>query len=133
MTYGSDGSSIRRGDRSNLSGAKSRGAIVWILVAFAFLILGLAGGAVLSAFRKESAWLIPAAGFVGYLLAFRRGMLLRNPAVDRSWRRYVGLEPEVLIEDERNAYVSGEYPENTLKILRPGAPRTQRHEMRLVR
>lgn len=93
-------------------------AVVWIVVAFVFLIVGLAGGAVIFAWGNEWAWLIPVAGFGGYLLAFRRGILIWNPAVDRTWRRYLFLDREFIAEVEE---------------VSPKTQRPARCQLRLVR
>lgn len=70
-----------------------RRGIVWILVAFALLIGGLLGGTLLYARRVEVGWIVPVVFFAAYVLAFRRGMLLLNPEIDRSWRQYLWIWP----------------------------------------
>ena len=56
-------------------------AIAWISAAFALLAFSLIAGAI--ATRESGAWEWPAAGFVGFVLAFRRG-LLRNASAGRT-------------------------------------------------
>ena len=109
-----------------------RRAIVWVLVAFGFLIAGLAGGTILLAWKREWAWVFPVASFIGYLLAFRRGLLLWNPKLDRTWRRYLWLEGEMVTGDEEASPAPGEDQGETLGIVRPETPPT-RHELRLIR
>jgi hypothetical protein len=65
---------------------KSRKPLGWFLASFGLLLAGLAGGAILHALRWDFAWTVPIVCFVGYLLAFRRGMLMWNPRIDRTWR-----------------------------------------------
>ena len=77
-----------RADRISSSPAKDRRDILWFLVAFGFLAAGLAGGTIMFAWRPEWMWPFPAAGFIGYVLAFRHGLLLWNPNIDRTWREY---------------------------------------------
>ncbi len=119
-----------RSEARGARGSRSRTAAAWIVVAFGFLALGLVGGTVVFAWRREWGWLIPVASFVGYLFAFRRGMIQWNPAVDRTWRQYLWLESEMTAEDAVPRGV--EDPERTLQIVRPETPRAP-HEMRLVR
>ena len=44
-------------------------------------------------------WPFPTVGFVGYILAFRRGMLQWNPNIDRTWRQYLWLGRTTASED----------------------------------
>ncbi len=133
MTHTGDESRLGKDGLYEKSATNRRRAVVCILAAFAFLIVGLAGGAALFAFKKEWAWVLPMASFGGYLLAFRRGMLLWNPAVGTTWRRCLWLEREAITGNEDNSHASGEDPEKTLNILRSGAPRSPRPGLRLVR
>lgn len=126
MIYGSNESRLNTGglqERSVMNGLR---AIVWILVAAGSLILGLIGGTVVFAWKREWAWVFPAAAFAAYLLAFRHGMFLWNPAVDRTWRRSLRLDEEVITEDDEISRVARENPEKAFKILRRGTPRQVR-------
>jgi hypothetical protein len=123
---------ITRGDSGGGHAAGSRRGIAWILVAFGFLVVGLVGGTVAFAWKREWAWVFPVVSFLCYVLAFRRGMLLWNPNIDRTWRRYLWLEREMIAEDEETPPIGGEDREKTLKIVRPETP-PPRHELRVVR
>ncbi len=82
-------------------------------------------------------WLVPAAGFIGYLLAFRRGMLLWNPNIDMTWREYLWLErdSESASEDGRPADGRDDPSRaaENFRVLRPEPPRPSRPELRAVR
>jgi len=110
--------------KTNGQAGRRRRHIVWIAVAFGCLFTGLIGGAVLYAWRPELTWVAPTAGFVAYVLAFRRGMLFWNPHLDATWRHGAGSKP---IEKP-----SSEDPEKTLKLVRP-QPTSDRSELRVVR
>lgn len=130
-----DRNPVTRTARSEATGARrdrSRAGAAWTAVAFGFLVVGLVAGTIVFAWKREWAWLIPVASFVGYLLAFRRGMILWNPAVDRTWRQYLWLEREMPADDDPISR-GAEDPDKTLEIVRPEAPRPQRHELRVVR
>jgi hypothetical protein len=102
-------------------------ALAWILAAFGFLLAGVADGSVLYAQGSVAGWTVPVAGFVAYLLAFRRGMILWNPRIDRTWRQYLWLEPgESARKDARD-------PDATIRLLRPDAPQPPRSVRRAVR
>ena len=118
MTHDGNESRSEKGSFHEASVTDRQRAVIWILVAFVFLIVGLAGGTAAFAWRREWAWLIPVAGFGGYLLAFSRGMLLWNPAVDRAWRRHLILDGGFIAEGEQ---------------VSPKTPRPARCELRLVR
>jgi hypothetical protein len=126
MTYSGDESRLSKGDFQEKSVTNRRMAIVWILVAVGSLIVGLVGGTVVFAWKRDWAWVLPAAALAAYLLAFRRGMLLWNPAVDRSWRRYLWLEREILSEDDAASGVA----EDSRQTL---ALQPRRDEPRVVR
>ena len=64
----------------------------WIIASFGFLVAGLVGGTIMFVWEPDWVWPVPAAGFVGYLLAFRRGMLLWSPNIDMTWREYLWLD-----------------------------------------
>jgi hypothetical protein len=121
MTY-SDDESRHKDNLQEKPVTNRRRAIVWILVAVGSLAVGLIGGTVVFAWKREWTWVFPAAAFAAYLLAFRRGMLLWNTVVDRTWQRYLWLEPEMVGQDEEFSRVA-EDPERTLKIVRPETPR----------
>ncbi len=116
--------------------ANPRKAIVWILVAFGFLIAGLVGGTILYAWREDLAWTVPLACFVGYVLAFRRGMRLWDPETDRTWRQYLGLDGRTAGEKGGTFRGPNDDPSRSPKnllIVRPETPRPPRHELRVVR
>lgn len=59
-------------------------AVAWILISFALLAAGVIAGAVAG---KGLQWILPVAGFVGYVLAMRHGLCLWNPdGLDVVWR-----------------------------------------------
>jgi MFS family permease len=115
--------------------ANPRRAVYWILTAFGFLVAGLAGGTVLFAWRPDWVWPFPVAGFIGYVLAFRRGMLLWNPNVDRTWRQYLWLDSDSASREEPAADGTDDSPRgaNNLCIVRPGPVHPSQHELRVVR
>jgi hypothetical protein len=82
-----------KNDSANVSAAKLQRPVVWIVVAFGFLAAGLAGGTLLYAWKPDLAWTVPVVCFAGYILAFRRGLLLWNPEIDRTWRQYMWIKP----------------------------------------
>lgn len=133
MTYGGDGFRVLTGDLPETPVTNRRRAIVWVLVALGSLIVGLIGGTVGFAWKRELAWVFPAATFAAYLLSFRRGLLLWNPALDRTWRRYLWLDGEVIAEDEGLSYVAGKNPAKTRLVPRPETPRPPQHELKVVR
>jgi hypothetical protein len=61
---------------------KQASGIAWIAVSLGFLVAGVLAGASMAG--SAGVWALPVAGFVGYILAFRRGMLSWN--ADRVWR-----------------------------------------------
>jgi hypothetical protein len=124
---------IARGDSGSGRAAGSRRGAAWILVAFGLLAVGLVGGTILFAWKSRWGWIFPAASFVGYVLAFRRGLLLWNPAIDRTWRRYLWLEGDITGEDAEILSSLEENPERSLSIVPPETPRPPRHELRVVR
>ena len=101
-------------------------------MAFGALIVGLAGGTIAFAGKTEWAWIFPPASFVGYILAFRRGMLLWDRNIDWIWRRPPSLEAQLGGEDEE-ALPAAEDPERTLRIVRRESPSLERHETGVVR
>jgi hypothetical protein len=113
----------------------SRRGLVWMTAAFAFLIAGLLGGTILFAWKQQWAWVAPLAAFGGYILAFRHGLRLWNPNVDRTWRRYLWLEHGMAGEDGRppgqaeDRFRGAPNP----RIACPDEPRPPRHEMRVIR
>src|ERR1700752_3821043 len=88
------------GDRGSSSWRKARRDTAWFLLAFVFLAAGLVGGTILYGWRPDWAWPFPVAGFVGYVLAFRRGLLLWNPNIDRTWRQYLWLDSDPVSREE---------------------------------
>jgi hypothetical protein len=73
---------------------KHASGMTWIAVSLVFLAAGVLAGAVLNG--RVGAWVPPVAGFVGYILAFRRGMVSWN--ADRIWREPTSADEEP--EDE---------------------------------
>ena len=110
------GSTPRAGDGSSL---------LWFLVAFGFLAAGLVGGTIVFAWRPDWMWPFPTVGFVGYIFAFRRGMLLWDPEIDRTWRQYLWLGSDTVSEYGRAAADGAEDPS--------GAARRPRPKLRAVR
>jgi len=91
-------------------------ASAWILVAVGLLIAGVLGGMIVAG--RSWAWVFPLAGFSGYVLAFRRGLLVWNPeGLDSIWRDAV--EPRTRKSD------------NQPRI--PGRSRIARREVRILR
>jgi hypothetical protein len=72
--------------RSSSGGARAYfPAVAWIGASFVMLAAGLIAGALVGGHVR---WILPTAGFVGYLLAMRQGLKLWNPeGLDRIWRR----------------------------------------------
>ena len=99
----------------------------WILAAFGLLFAGLAGGIALKASSSDIGWTLPLAGFGGYLLAFRRGMILWNPKIDGSWRRSSSSGPSAALR--KNAWD----PEATIRLLQRDAPRPSESVLKVVR
>jgi MFS family permease len=109
--------------------------IAWIVAAFGFLVAGLVGGTVVFAWRPDWVWPFPVAGFIGYVLAFRRGMLLWNPNIDRTWRQYFWLDRDTASQDGqpgsgRNDPSGGA---KELQLVRPEPPHPARQALRIVR
>jgi hypothetical protein len=115
------------------SGNRRRG-VSWVLVSVGFLVVGLVGGTIMLARMPDWVWPFPPAGFIGYILAFRRGMLLWNPNIDRTWRQYLWLD-HAAFEDGRpaNGRDGPSGGEGDLRVVRPEPPRPPRHELRVVR
>ncbi len=134
MIHRDDRTEITKSDSGREPEANHRRAIVWIVVAFDLLIVGLVGGTIVHAWRGDWAWVLPLVCFVAYMLAFRHGMLLWNPQVDRTWRQYVWIEP---IDGRGDGPTvngpeeSSGSPEN-LRIVRPETSHPPRHELRVV-
>jgi len=107
----------------------------WILASFAFLVAGLVGGTILLEWKPEWVWLFPVAGFIGYVLAFWRGMLLWNPNIDRTWRQYFWLGCNTASKDSQpaNGRVDPSEAAKNLRLVRPEPPHPPRHELRVVR
>ena len=108
------------------SGGATR-SVAWFLAAFGFLFAGVILGTVLFAARPDFRWVAPVAGFVAYLLAFRRGMLLRNSRIDQVWRR------DSLPDRAPAAPRSAWDPEATVRPLQQGAGRADHSPLRVVR
>src|SRR5215471_9034148 len=59
-------------------------AVVWILGSFALLVAGLVAGAIAG---EGLRWILPVAGFVGYVLVMSHGLRRWSPDdLDRVWR-----------------------------------------------
>ena len=101
--------------------------ILWILAAFGLLFAGLAGGTALGASRSDIGWTVPLAGFAGYLLAFRRGMILWNPKIDGSWRRSFRATPPA--GDPKNSWD----PEATIRLLHRDTPPPSQSVLKVIR
>jgi hypothetical protein len=134
MAHTNDASDITRTIHERAAVA-NRSGVSWILAAFGSLVAGLAGGTIMFARRPDWVWPFPLAGFLGYVFAFRRGLLLWNPGVDRTWREYLWLDRDTASEDgqpaNRNADPSGQA--KSLRAVRPDPPRTPQHDLRAVR
>ena len=79
--------------RTSLPEPKHVGAIAWILIAFGFLAVGLTAGAIPG--PRIWTWIIPSGGFVGYVIAFRQGLLVWSRGeIDRIWRDGFDAPPE---------------------------------------
>jgi hypothetical protein len=98
----------------------ARHAVAWLLAAFGFLAAGVAGGAALSTWTTSIGWTVPLAGFAAYLMAFRRGMILWNPEIDRTWRQYLRVKPGASVREDTAD------PEATIRLLRPVPPQSLR-------
>ncbi len=133
MTYRGDEFRGHTGDFPETPVTNRRKAIVWVLVALGSLIVGLIGGTVGFAGKREWAWVFPAATFAAYLLAFRRGLLLWNPTLDRTWRRYLWLDGEAIGEEEEISCVAGENAAKTRMVPGLETSRPPRHELKIVR
>jgi hypothetical protein len=121
-----------RTDRRSSFWAKDRRDILWFLVAFGFLAVGLVGGTIMFAWRPAWVWPFPVAGFIGYVFAFRRGMLLWNPNIDMTWREYLWLERETVSEDGRPADGRDD-PSRVAENFRVLRPAPSRPDLRAVR
>jgi len=101
--------------------------VAWFLAAFGLLLAGVVFGAALSTAKSDFHWFPPVAGFVGYLLAFRRGMVMSNPRIDESWRHSPrrGAAPA--------APPNPLDPEATVRLPRPDTPPADRSPLRVVR
>jgi MFS family permease len=115
--------------------ANRRRGVFWILVAFGLLAAGLVGGTLMFLWRPDWVWPFPVAGFVGYVLAFRSGMLLWNPNIDRTWRRYFWLDRDTAFEDSQPVNGRSDSSEGAanLRLIRPEPPHPSQHELRVVR
>ena len=75
------------------------------------------------AWKPGWVWPFPVAGFVGYILAFRHGMLLWNSNIDRIWRH-----------DSRFGGRDGLPPvAGNIRVLHPAPPHGPRPDRRAVR
>src|ERR1700719_2596468 len=116
-------------DRGSSFRPKDGRETLWFLVAFGFLAAGLLGGTILYAWRPNWAWPLPVAGFVGYVLAFRRGLLLWNPNIDGTWRQYLWVDgPQG--EPNSNAAEEPSGSAKDLRIVDRRPVRTAKAEMR---
>jgi MFS family permease len=110
-----------------------RRGIVWIFVSFGALVIGLVGGTILFAWKSPWAGVFPLAAFAGYVLAFRRGLQLWSPDLDRSWRNYVCFERGSVEDEEAASSPAGEDPEKTLRIVPGDTLRPPRPELKVIR
>jgi hypothetical protein len=136
MFYRDDESDITRAKEEPGGAGNRRRGVSWILASFGFLVVGLAGGTIMLAWMPDWVWPFPLTGFIGYILAFRRGMLLWNPNIDRSWRRYLWLDRDTAAEEGRPENGRGNDPSGEagdLQVVRPEPSRPPRHELRVVR
>jgi hypothetical protein len=79
--------------RTYLSASKHAGAAAWIVIAFGLLVAGLMAGAIVGI--RVGSWIIPFGGFVGYVLAFRQGLLAwSRGGIDGIWRDGFRAPPE---------------------------------------
>jgi hypothetical protein len=101
--------------------------LAWILAAFGLLLAGVAGGTALYAWRSDIGWTVPIAGFAAYLFAFRRGMILWNPEIDRTWRQYLWVKPGV------NPRKDAPDPDATIRLLPPDPQQPPRSALKVVR
>jgi hypothetical protein len=104
----------------------ARHGSTWLLAAFGFLAAGMAGGAALSAWKPDIGWTAPLAGFAAYLVAFRRGMILWNPKLDRTWR-HSRRAPAVPVRKQTTD------PEATIRLFYPDPPQASRSAWKVVR
>lgn len=127
-------SGVRRGSPEITAAANPERAAIWVLASFGLLVAGLAGGALALAWRPLWAWPFPAAGFLGYLLAFRRGMLLLDPGIDSSWRHHAWIEHGPGPGHVRTSHGGGvrENP-NRSRLFHPAPPYGPRREPRAIR
>jgi hypothetical protein len=78
-------------DLSPARGTADARAVAWVLVSFALLAAGVVAAAAAS---KGLRWILPSAGFVGYLFAMRHGLRLWNrDALDLVWRSTPAARP----------------------------------------
>jgi MFS family permease len=108
---------------------------LWFLVGFGFLAAGLVGGTIMFAWRPAWVWPFPVAGFVGYVLAFRRGLLLWNPNIDRTWREYVCLDRSVASQEVPAANEEEESSgrRENLRVARLGQHEPSSRPLRAIR
>lgn len=104
----------------------------WMLGAFGLLVVGLAGGTIFYTWSKDFAWPFPAACFIGYILAFRRGMMLWNPEIDRTWRHYLWIKPVDGGVESRRGIDRGQEPFGSREDVRI-VSNSPRPAMRVVR
>ena len=135
MIHMENGSGITRAIHEPAGAANPRRGLSWIIASFGFLVAGLVGGTIVFVWEPDWAWLLPAAGFAGYILAFRRGMLLWSPNIDMTWRQYLWLERDTVSEDGLPADGSDDpsgVPKNS-RVVRHELPGRSRPELRAVR
>jgi hypothetical protein len=79
--------------RTFFPASRYAGAAAWILIAFGLLAVGLTAGTIPG--PRSWTWTIPSAGFVGYVIAFRQGLLAWSRGeIDRIWRDQSEAPPE---------------------------------------
>lgn len=108
-----------------------RRALPWILTAFGSLAAGLVGGAILLGWEPEWVWTLPVTGFIGYVLAFRRGMLLWNPSIDGTWRLYFRIERDA--DDQPPSRGAEASSAEQLPTARRESERPPRPELKVIR
>ena len=114
-------------ESATASRGKNGAALAWILASFGFLVVGVAGGTALYAWRADLGWTVPLACFAAYLLAFRRGILLWNPEIDRTRRDYLWVRPPADLRKD------GRDPDATVRLPRPGTEQQSAPPLRVVR
>ena len=135
MIHTEEGPGVGRAIPGPAGFASPRRGVSWILAAIGLLVAGLVGGTLMFAWRPDWMWPFPLAGFIGYVLAFRRGMIRWNPNIDRTWRRYFWLDRDTDSEENQpaNGRLDPSEGAKSFRIVRPEPHRPDRPELRVVR